>query len=47
LINFGYNALQRWQSWEALIYFKKVMSTSSESEFATNAREEIEKLSQK
>lgn len=45
LINFWYNALARWNKWEALIYFKKIVTLSPESEFAKNAGEEIEKLS--
>jgi tetratricopeptide (TPR) repeat protein len=47
LINFAYNALARWKQWEALIYFKKVISVSGNSEFTITAEAEIEKLSQK
>lgn len=46
LINFGYNALARENKWEALIYFKKILSLAPDSEFAENATKEIEKLSQ-
>jgi tetratricopeptide (TPR) repeat protein len=45
LINFGYNALARWEKWEALIYFKKILSITPNSEFASTAEEEISKLS--
>jgi hypothetical protein len=47
LINFWYNALARWSKWEALIYFKKIIHLSPNSEFAENAKQEIEKLSKK
>lgn len=44
LINLGYNALKEDKLWVALIHFKKVISSAPESEFALQAREEIEKL---